>query len=192
MAGGAEPRLSRWRQARAIALLPGVAAVVVPALILLLGSGPEPGWGLGAGLALLGGLAGLALIAAGMALWLWTVRLFARVGKGTLAPWDPTRKLVVEGPYRHVRNPMISAVLAVLLGEAALLGSAGIAVWAGAFAAINTAYFILGEEPGLERRFGDQYRIYKREVPRWIPRRAPWSPPAKTTARTARAKSERF
>ena len=176
MAGGAEPRLSRWRQARAIALLPGVAAVVVPALILLLGSGPEPGWGLGAGLALLGGLAGLALIAAGMALWLWTVRLFARVGKGTLAPWDPTRKLVVEGPYRHVRNPMISAVLAVLLGEAALLGSAGIAVWAGAFASINTAYFILGEEPGLERRFGDQYRIYKREVPRWIPRRAPWSP----------------
>ena len=121
-------------------------------------------------------LAGLALIAAGLAMWAWTVRLFARVGRGTLAPWDPTRKLVVEGPYRHVRNPMISAVLGVLLGEAALLGSVGIAVWAAAFAAVNTVWFVLGEEPGLERRFGAEYRAYKRGVPRWLPRRTPWMP----------------
>ena len=119
-------------------------------------------------------LAGLALVAAGLAMWTWTVRLFARVGRGTLAPWDPTRKLVVEGPYRHVRNPMISAVLGTLLGEAALLGSPGIAVWAAVFAVINTAYFVLSEEPGLERRFGEPYAEYKRHVPRWIPRRAPY------------------
>lgn len=169
--------MSWWPQARAIALLPGVAGVGVPALILGLGTGPDPGWGLNDGLALVPVLAGLALIAAGMALWVWTVRLFARVGKGTLAPWDPTRQLVVEGPYRYLRNPMISAVLAVLLGEAALLGSAGIAVWAAAFAAINTAYFVLGEEPGLEERFGNQYRVYKRQVPRWVPRKDPWNPP---------------
>jgi protein-S-isoprenylcysteine O-methyltransferase Ste14 len=62
-------------------------------------------------------LIGVALIAAGLALWLWTLRLFIRIGEGTLAPWDPTRRLVVEGPYRRVRNPMITAVLAVLLGE---------------------------------------------------------------------------
>ena len=53
------------------------------------------------------------------------VALFARVGEGTLAPWDPTRRLVVESPYRRVRNPMISAVLAVLTGEALVLGSPG-------------------------------------------------------------------
>jgi protein-S-isoprenylcysteine O-methyltransferase Ste14 len=161
--------VSRWRQARAIALLPGVATLLVPALILLLGTGPEVGWGLGGALAVAPVLAGLVLIGAGIAMWAWTVRLFSRLGRGTLAPWDPTRRLVVEGPYRHVRNPMISAVLGTLLGEAALLGSVGIAIWAAAFAAVNTAYFILSEEPGLERRFGDQYAEYKRHVPRWIP-----------------------
>ena len=129
-------------------------------------------------------LAGIALIAAGLAMWAWTVRLFAGIGKGTLAPWDPTRRLVVEGPYRRVRNPMISAVLGILLGEAVLLGSIGIAIWATAFAAVNTAHFILGEEPGLERRFGDQYTEYKRHVPRWVPRRTPWSPPLRQGWRT--------
>ncbi len=165
----------RWRQARAIVLLPGVVAIVVPALILL-GEGPHFGWGLGGVAAALPVLVGLALIAAGLAMWIWTVRLFACVGKGTLAPWDPTRRLVVQGPYRHVRNPMISAVTAVLLGEAALLGSLGIAIWAAGFAAVNTAWFVLGEEPGLERRFGEEYREYKSDVPRWVPRRAPWEP----------------
>ena len=157
-------------------MLPGVAAVMVPALIILFGKGPEVGWGLGGVTALAPVLAGIALIAAGLAMWAWTVRLFAGIGKGTLAPWDPTRRLVVEGPYRRVRNPMISAVLGILLGEAVLLGSIGIAIWATAFAAVNTAHFILGEEPGLERRFGDQYTEYKRHVPRWVPRRTPWSP----------------
>ena len=146
-ASAAPVELGAARRA-AIALLPGVAAIVVPALILLLGEAPDPGWGLGGLGPSLPVLAGAAMIAAGLAMWAWTVRLFARVGRGTLAPWDPTRELVVEGPYRHVRNPMISAVLGVLLGEAALLGSVGIAVWAAAFAAVNTVWFVLGEEPG--------------------------------------------
>lgn len=168
--------MSGWRQARAVAVLPGNVTLAVPALILLVGGGPNVGWGLGAALAVLTVLLGSALIAAGFSLWLWTVRLFARIGRGTLAPWDPTRKLVVEGPYRHVRNPMISAVLMVLAGEALVLGSPGILAWAAAFFAVNFAYFVLGEEPGLERRFGDQYQAYKRAVPRWVPRRTPWSP----------------
>ncbi len=168
--------MSAWHQARAIALLPGTVAVVLPAIILIAGSGPDIGWGLdGLAAALLMAL-GAALIAAGLALWLWTVRLFSRVGEGTLAPWDPTRHLVVEGPYAHVRNPMISAVLAALLGEAALFGSRSILILAAAFSAINHAFFLLHEEPGLERRFGEEYREYKRAVPRWIPRRHPWTP----------------
>jgi protein-S-isoprenylcysteine O-methyltransferase Ste14 len=168
--------VSAWRQARAIALLPGTVTVVVPAVILIAGAGPNLGWGLEGVAAALPVVLGLALIAVGLALWVWTVRLFARIGKGTLAPWDPTRRLVVEGPYRYVRNPMITAVLAVLLGEAALFGSSALLVWWGAFFAVNWAFFVLHEEPGLERRFGDEYRDYKRNVPRWVPRRSPWTP----------------
>ncbi len=167
--------MSAWRHARAIALLPGTVAVTVPALILLVGEGPKVGAGLGGlGTALLV-LIGVTLIAAGFALWVWTVRLFMRIGKGTLAPWDPTRQLVVEGPYRRVRNPMITAVLAVLLGEAALFGSSALVIWAALFLGINWVYFVLEEEPGLERRFGDEYRAYRRNVPRWIPRLTPWT-----------------
>jgi len=166
--------VSAWRHARAIALLPGTVAIVLPAVILIAGEGPNFGWGLSGALGALTVLIGAALIAAGLALWTWTVRLFARIGQGTLAPWDPTRQLVVAGPYRHVRNPMITAVLAVLIGEAALFGSPGLLILSAAFLTINWVFFVVQEEPGLERRFGDEYREYKRGVPRWIPRRTPW------------------
>jgi protein-S-isoprenylcysteine O-methyltransferase Ste14 len=168
--------LNVWRQVRAIVLLPGVVVVLVP-LAVLTGTGLDFGWGLGGALAVLPILFGLVLIAAGFGLWLWTVRLFARVGKGTLAPWDPPGGLVVEGPYRHVRNPMIAAVLAVLAGEAALFGSSPLLIWFGGFFVLNFAVFQLYEEPGLERRFGEDYLAYKRNVPRWLPRRTPWTPP---------------
>lgn len=167
--------MTAWRQIRAIALLPGVVAVAIPAIVLV-ATGAEIGWGLDGALAALPVVLGLALIAAGFALWLWTVRLFARVGRGTLAPWDPPRHLVVEGPYRHVRNPMITAVLAVLLGEAALFGSVPLLIWFAAFFAVNAVFFGLHEEPALERRFGDEYVAYRRAVPRWLPRRTPWTP----------------
>ncbi len=170
--------MSIWRHARAIALLPGTAAVAVPAVILLTGEGPSIGWGLEGVGSVLPVLIGTALLAVGVALWMWTVRLFMRIGKGTLAPWDPTRHLVVEGPYRRVRNPMITAVLAALIGEAILFGSPALLIWCAIFLGINWVYFVLYEEPGLERRFGDAYRAYRRNVPRWIPRRTPWTPPA--------------
>jgi protein-S-isoprenylcysteine O-methyltransferase Ste14 len=137
-------------------------------VILLPGEAPEVRWA--------PAVAGGVLIACGVALWAWTVRLFARVGRGTLAPWDPTRRLVVEGPYRHTRNPMITAVLAVLIGEALVFGSAGLLAWAGGFLLVNWVWFAAVEEPGLERRFGDEYRAYRAAVPRWIPRRRPWTP----------------
>ena len=81
---------------------------------------------------------------------------------------------MVAGPYRYVRNPMITAILVILAGEAILLGSAPIAIWAAVFFAINAIYFPLSEEPGLRRRFGDEYDEYARNVPRWIPRLRPW------------------
>ncbi len=153
--------MSRWRHARAIVLLPGTVAVVVPAVLVgVYGADVEP----------VRAVRGAPFVAGGFALWVWTVRLFARIGRGTLAPWDPTERLVVEGPYAHVRNPMITGVLAVLLGEALIFGSTAIAIWAAAFAVINHVFFLAYEEPAVERRFGDEYRRYKENVPRWIPR----------------------
>lgn len=166
--------MSGWRHARAIAILPGNVTIVVPALIFLLVEGPEIGWGMGGVPAVLVALLGIALVVAGFSVWLWTVRLLSRIGKGTLASWDPTTRLVVAGPYRYVRNPMITAVATLLVGEAAFFGSLWILAWAALFIAINFAYFLRAEEPGLERRFGDEYRAYKRSVPRWVPRRTPW------------------
>ena len=148
------------RQLAAVVLLPGTVCVLVPALLLSdAGIAPWP-------LALLGG----ALIALGIGVIAWTVSLFASVGRGTLAPWDPTATLVVRGPYRHVRNPMISGVIAVLLGEAALFGSLAVLAWAALVFAVNAVYFPLVEEPGLRRRFGAQYDEYAACTPRWLPR----------------------
>jgi Phospholipid methyltransferase len=77
-----------------------------------------------------------------------TIRLFARAGQGTLAPWDPTRRLVIQGPYRYLRNPMISGVLAVLIGEAVLLGSPPLAAWFAVFLAANAALVSPGRGAG--------------------------------------------
>ena len=162
-----------WRQVRAIGLLPGIGAGVVPGVILAVG-GTDVGWGLDGAWRALPVAAGAALLAAGLALMYWTISLLARIGEGTLAPWDPTRKLVIAGPYRYVRNPMITGVLLALLGEAALFGSWGILVWAALFLAINAVWFPFVEEPGLRRRFGEEYEEYRRHVPRWVPHASPW------------------
>jgi protein-S-isoprenylcysteine O-methyltransferase Ste14 len=164
-----------WRHVRAIGLLPGLGVVGIPVLVLAL-TDFEIGWGLDGALRVLPILAGAIMIGAGLSLMYRTIALFAREGEGTLAPWDPTRKLVVRGPYRFVRNPMIVGVLAVVLGEAALFGSPALAIWAALFFAVNAVWFPLVEEPGLAQRFGQDYEAYRRHVPRWLPRRTPWTP----------------
>ena len=163
------------RHALAILLLPGTVVVAVPALVLLTTDSVSVGWGLPDGLVVLPVLLGIVLLAAGSTLVVWTVALFARIGRGTLAPWDPTTRLVVLGPYRHVRNPMISGVLLLLLAEACLLGSAALLLWFAAVAAVNAVYMPLVEEPGLVRRFGADYERYRESVPRWLPRLRPWT-----------------
>lgn len=117
---------------------------------------------------------GLMLILAGLIIMILTISSFIRIGKGTLAPWSPTKKLVIRGLYRYVRNPMILGVLTVLLGEALSLWSENILIWAGSFFVINTIYFIIYEEPDLEIKFGEEYRDYKKHVPRWLPRLTPF------------------
>jgi protein-S-isoprenylcysteine O-methyltransferase Ste14 len=171
--------MSVWRHLRAIGLLPGVVTLAVPALIVWRSDEFGVGWGLPIGVALLPPAIGILLIGAGLAFVVRTVSLLVTVGRGTLAPWDPTARLVVRGPYRHVRNPMISGVLCVLAGEAMLLGSPALLIWFAAVLAVNAAYLPLVEEPGLRRRFGEDYENYRAHVPRWIPRRHPWDPPSK-------------
>lgn len=155
-----------------ILLLPFMVVVMVPRWLLAAYGTAE--WGGGPAVEGLARAMGAAVFAVGFALFAWCVLLFARVGRGTLAPWDPTRRLVAVGPYRHVRNPMISGVLLMLAGEALLSRSGALALWTGAFLLINHTYFLLSEEPGLERRFGESYRVYRAHVPRWIPRPTPW------------------
>jgi len=121
-------------------------------------------------------LVGLALFTVGLTLFVSSLRRFASEGKGTLAPWDPPRALVVRGPYRYVRNPMISGVILILFAEAFVLLSLPHAAWATAFLTGNAVYIPLMEEPQLERRFGESYREYRRHVPRFLPRLRPWDP----------------
>lgn len=161
------------RLLRAIVILPGNVLVVVPALVLWLSGWRPVAW---QATPVAFGTLALAVVLAGTGLTLMvgTVGLFVRRGKGTPAPWDPPRALVVEGVYRHVRNPMISGVICVLLAEALLFGSVALAVWAALFVTANMIYIPIFEEPGLERRFGEPYRAYKANVPRWLPRLRPW------------------
>jgi protein-S-isoprenylcysteine O-methyltransferase Ste14 len=150
-------------------VLPVTVTIVVPALVLA-GGGGTLGWDLPFPLNVLVIALGCVSIAVGLAFVVWTISLFVRVGRGTLAPWDPTQRLVVRGPYRRVRNPMISGVGAILLGEVLIAGSPWLALWFAIFAALNAVYIPLAEEPGLRRRFGDDYLAYEEDVPRWIPR----------------------
>lgn len=78
------------------------------------------------------------------------------------------------GVYRYVRNPMITGVMLVLLAESLFFGSLALFAWFAFFTVGNLIYIPLSEEPGLLRRFGDDYERYQEHVPRWIPRRRAW------------------
>ncbi|HZS06602.1 MAG TPA: isoprenylcysteine carboxylmethyltransferase family protein [Blastocatellia bacterium] len=165
------------RHLLAILLLPGVVTIVIPQWIIRTPGATSPGWGWAMPLGLLPYALGTGLICCGLFLMVKTIKLFATVGQGTLAPWDPPRRFVARGIYRYVRNPMISGVFCILLGESALFGSWPLFRWFLLFFLITVIYIPLLEERDLERRFGDDYRLYKANVPRWIPRLTPWVAP---------------
>jgi protein-S-isoprenylcysteine O-methyltransferase Ste14 len=119
--------------------------------------------------------AGLVLFTIGAVLFTASLWQFIVRGRGTLAPWDPPKHLVVDGPYRYVRNPMISGVLFLIAGEAGVLRSWPHAAFVLTFLAINSIYIPLLEEPPLRERFGAAYDEYCRHVRRVIPRLTAWS-----------------
>lgn len=100
---------------------------------------------------------------------------FALEGRGTPAPVAPTQTLVVTGFYRFVRNPMYLGVLAVILGQTLILGDLRLLGYAAIVATAFALFVRTYEEPTLHRQFGNAYRVYCENVPRWRPRLTPWN-----------------
>jgi len=121
-------------------------------------------------------LTGVTLLAMGAVVLVQTVVRFVVEGLGTPAPIAPTRRLVVGGPYRYVRNPMYLAVTAVIVGQALAFGRLWLLLYAAAVGAAMAAFAHGYEEPTLQRQFGGEYEAYRRAVPAWWPRRRPWQP----------------
>ncbi len=113
---------------------------------------------------------GLLLISMGILLASWSVNLFAKVGKGTPAIYDPPKKFVTIGPYKYVRNPMYIAGLSIIFGVSLLVQNSNLLISAFVYWFILHIFLIAIEEPQLERRFGKAYLEYKRKIPRWIPK----------------------
>lgn len=166
--GTSSAPVTAWRHVRAITLLPFMNTVVIPGS-LLVAFPPELPPRQDA-LSIVTIVAGIAAGIAGAALVAHAVRLFIRLGGGTLAPWDPTRQLVSAGAYAYSRNPMKGGLFLTLAGEALVTKAPAVALWFACFVLANVVYIRLHEEPGLEARFGDRYRAYCARVPRWWPR----------------------
>jgi protein-S-isoprenylcysteine O-methyltransferase Ste14 len=117
---------------------------------------------------------GIMLITLGLPVLLLAIYKFATAGLGTPLPAAPTAHLVVSGPHRFVRNPMYIAVVAIILGQALILGQQEL-LWYAALVAMATATFVhLYEEPTLHRQFGQEYDRYRKAVPAWVPRWRPY------------------
>ena len=156
--------LIRWLSA--ILLLPINVTIIIPLVFFELD--PSKSSDLEKGVALFIGLSGLILSIS-------SVRLFAKKGGGgTPAPWDPINQLIISGPYRYVRNPMLIGVIVILFCESLFFYSQPFFIYACLFAIGNIIYFPLLEEPKLLKRYGNEYQKYLNNVPRWIPRIKPY------------------
>ncbi len=144
-------------------LVPGTVAGVVPWLLLQGSAGAVlllPSiW-----------MFGLLPLLLGVGLYLWCAGAFTFIGKGTPAPIDAPKVLVIQGPYHWVRNPMYIAVLSVVIGEAILFRSFLLAGYALLVGLVVHAFVVFVEEPSLRLQFGESYETYLHTVPRWVPR----------------------
>ena len=144
-------------------LVPGTVTILVP---YGLASGEDAAalahWGARQTLALVPMVFGAAILVQ----CIWD---FAALGRGTLAPIDPPKLLVVRGLYRYVRNPMYVGALVMLLGEAWAVQSVSILAWTVTWFVFINGVVLFYEEPVLARRFGESYERYRQSVGRWIP-----------------------
>lgn len=149
-----------------LVIAPGTLAVVVPWYLTHWHFAPPP--------FPIARVLGAVLIGAGLPILLDSFARFALQGLGTPAPVMPPQRLVVTGFYRYVRNPMYVAVTALIAGQGLLFGSVavleyGTILWVGFF-----AFVVAYEEPTLDEQFRDEYRRYRANVRRWLPRITPW------------------
>jgi protein-S-isoprenylcysteine O-methyltransferase Ste14 len=162
--------MTAFRSAIFTILVPGTVVVLIPWAVLRGGDGMQP-----TSSAMLW-IPGALAAAAGAVLYFVCLAGFVRHGRGTPAPTDPPRQLVVRGPYRFTRNPMYVAVLLIVVGEALVFGAAGLALYAALLAAAFHLFVVGYEEPTLSRLFGAEYDAYRRSVPRWLGRRRTHGP----------------
>jgi protein-S-isoprenylcysteine O-methyltransferase Ste14 len=162
-----------WRHLISVLLFPATMTVFIPAVIIVVTAVDGPDLNTTTGLLL--AVAGAVLIAFGLVMLVWTVVLFDRVGEGTLAIGSPV-KLVVRGPYRHVRNPMMTGVFCIQLGTAAATASPWLLGWFGLFCTLVAIAIRTVEEPHLRKQFGADYDDYRHHVPRWVPQLTAWEP----------------
>lgn len=144
-------------------LVPGTVTILVPYWLLSSPSSPLP--------MQLGGFrySGVLPILIGTAIYFWCAWDFTFAGRGTPAPIDPPKELVVQGLYRYVRNPMYVGILSILLGEALLFASWRLFEYTAVVFIIFFLFVVFYEEPILRQNFGESYRRYCMSVPRWIP-----------------------
>ena len=145
-------------------IVPGAVTIIVPYWLLSCSAPPALPFGLFR-------YVGLLPVFIGIAILLRCVWDFTFAGKGTPAPIDPPKELVVQGLYRYVRNPMYIGILSILLGEALLFASWRLFGYAAIVFCLFFLFVLFYEEPVLKKRFDESYREYCKNVPRWIPRR---------------------
>ncbi len=112
---------------------------------------------------------GMVIGAASAVVALWCIFTFASVGRGTPAPFDPPRRLVIQGPYRFVRNPMYIGAGLALAGAALFYESLSLLGYTGLFFLATHLLVVWYEEPALRRTFGQEYEAYCGRVRRWWP-----------------------
>jgi protein-S-isoprenylcysteine O-methyltransferase Ste14 len=172
MSAAADPEVAMTRTSALLGSLvflvvtPGTVAGLVPWLITGWRRPGDPLPWMDAG--------GWVLVVAGAAVLLHAFLAFAWHGRGTPSPTAPTERLVVQGAYRHVRNPMYVAVLALLLGQVLLFASWGLLAYAVVIGAAVVSFVRLYEEPTLREAYGPAYDEFCAHVPRWLPRPTPW------------------
>ncbi len=141
-------------------LIPGTVGVYLPLWLAGRRLPAAPAWAW---------LLSAPLLLAGTFLYFWCLWNFAVKGRGTPAPIDPPKKLIVRGPHKYVRNPMYLGVLSVVSGWAVLFRSTEILCYAAVVALMFHIVVLTIEEPSLKRLFGAEYEEYCRTVGRWIP-----------------------
>lgn len=148
----------------AVLVLPATVSILVPAILLYFFP-MNYGWGAPEPLRyFLAGIGGF-LMLAGIVFWVGSARTFSKLVSGGM---------VVSGVYRHVRNPMMFGMAALLLGEALITGTLMMLLWWALVVASSLVYVPFKEEKSMEARYGPDFAQYKAGVPRWFPRSSPW------------------